>query len=160
MTAPLDLRDIQGNIVRAYGRYGFPHARYFLFHFDDGAAGRRAVLDLLPLVTTAERWSSAPDGLDRAGIERPKVALNLAFTWLGLLALEVPIAPLIQFPPEVIEGMAARAPLLEISCMKRSSQSFELGVGPVPCGTGSLDTGIARRFSRAWVARRNGGSPR
>lgn len=112
MTAPLDLRDIQGNIVRAYGRYGFPHARYFLFHFDDGAAGRRAVLDLLPLVTTAERWSSAPDGLDRAGIERPKVALNLAFTWLGLLALEVPIATLIQFPPEFIEGMAARAPIL------------------------------------------------
>lgn len=122
MTATLDLRDIQGNIVRAYGRYGFPHARYFLFHFEDGTAGRKAVRDLLPLVTTSERWTGSPDGPDISGVDRPKVTLNLAFSWLGLLSLEVPVATLAQFPPEFIEGMPARGPIL--SDVGPSGQEF------------------------------------
>ncbi len=33
----LDLHDIQGNIVKAYGRYGFPKGRYVFFEVCDAA---------------------------------------------------------------------------------------------------------------------------
>ena len=29
----LNLDDIQGNVMRAYGRYSFPFARYFFFKY-------------------------------------------------------------------------------------------------------------------------------
>ena len=45
MTIRLDLRDIQGNIIRAYGRFGFPHARYFFLHIADPMAGRAFIDD-------------------------------------------------------------------------------------------------------------------
>lgn len=109
MKEPLDLRDIQGNIIRAYGRYGFPHARYLLFHFDDAAAGRDLVLALTPLVTTSERWKGPLGG---GTVERPKVTLNIAFSWKGLAALDLPTQTLSGLPEEFIQGMPQRASLL------------------------------------------------
>ena len=35
MISKIDLPDIQGNIVKAYGRYGFPVARYVFYQIDD-----------------------------------------------------------------------------------------------------------------------------
>ena len=49
----LDLHDIQGNIVKAYGRYGFPRGRYVLFSVCNGAAGRKFVQALAPTITTS-----------------------------------------------------------------------------------------------------------
>ena len=43
MISSLDLADVQGNIVKAYGRYGFPLARYAFFAIDDGKLGRSLV---------------------------------------------------------------------------------------------------------------------
>ena len=41
MTKVLDLWDIQGNVVRPYGRFGFPVARYLLLNVRDGRLGRQ-----------------------------------------------------------------------------------------------------------------------
>ena len=43
MTRQLELADIQGNVVRAYGRYNYPVARYFFLHIDDAFKGRKFV---------------------------------------------------------------------------------------------------------------------
>lgn len=110
----LDLPDIQGNIHRPYGRYGFPYARYFLFHIKAGEAdaGRWFVDQLRHYVTTAEPWASSRTA-DQTGLRpKPPVALNIAFTWHGLLALDLPTATLRQMPDEFIEGMACRKHIL------------------------------------------------
>lgn len=112
MSGALDLRDIQGNILRAYGRYGYPHARYFLFHIREAAAGRHLVRILCPRVTTSERWADPRDPDNGAQVPRPPTTLNLAFTWKGLRALELPTETLAGFPPEFIEGMARRSQIL------------------------------------------------
>ena len=51
----LELGDLQGGILSAYGKIGFPRARYMLFHIDEGSAGRAFVERLRPLVTTDQR---------------------------------------------------------------------------------------------------------
>lgn len=113
MTAdPLDLRDIQGNVLRGYGRYGYPHARYFLFHIREATAGRALIAALLPRVTTAERWADPNDPETAGAAPRPACTLNMAFTWAGLRALALPTVTLSQFPREFIDGMAARCHIL------------------------------------------------
>ncbi len=112
MSRPLDLYDIQGNIVRAYGRFGFPHARYFFFHVAAGAVGRAFVRRLEPFITTAERWEGGPDDAQQGGVPRPQVTLNLGFSWRGLEALDMPTETLAQMPREYIDGMARRSSIL------------------------------------------------
>ncbi|HVN00394.1 MAG TPA: hypothetical protein VMT68_09280 [Caulobacteraceae bacterium] len=131
----LDLADIQGGLVRAYGRLGFPKARYFFFTVHDAAKGRRFVGALRPRVTTAARWVNpkrgepllrtrhpkVTDAIRARGLAdypgevqlvKPKVAINVAFSFLGLLALEVPTRTLRGMPDEFIDGMEKRAPML------------------------------------------------
>src|SRR3954452_24458016 len=117
----LDLRDIQGNIHRPYGRYGFPCGRYFLFHINrdrkdtrrgDCEVGRWLLDQIRPAVTTAEPWRNSTTPADAPVRDKPKVALNIAFTWKGLTALELPTATLRLMPDEFIEGMAARKAIL------------------------------------------------
>lgn len=108
----LDLRDIQGNILRAYGRYGYPHARYFLFHIREAKSGRAFIQALMPKVTTSERWVDPNDPENGALIERPKTTLNVALTWIGMRALDLPTVTLSQFPREFIDGMAPRSHIL------------------------------------------------
>ncbi|HZZ88183.1 MAG TPA: hypothetical protein VFE13_07585, partial [Caulobacteraceae bacterium] len=131
----LDQADIQGGILRAYGRIGFPKARYFFLGVRDGPKGRRFVEALRPHITTAARWTNPKrgepllrtrhprmtDALRAEGIEdyqgavqllKPKVALNIAFSFLGLLALEVPVRTLRGMPDEFIDGMEKRAAML------------------------------------------------
>jgi Dyp-type peroxidase family len=110
----LDLHDIQGNIHRPYGRYGFPYARYFLFHIRQGesAAGRWFIDQIRPSVTTAEPWRNSSTPKDSPVRERPVVALNIALSWKGLSALDLPTATLRLMPDEFIEGMAARKRVL------------------------------------------------
>jgi hypothetical protein len=88
MTSSLDLGDIQGNVLQGYGRYGFPHVRYFVFHFGNGPDGRKAVQELLPYVTTSARWDNPEEGAEITTVQRPKVTLNIAFTWLVRTAVQ------------------------------------------------------------------------
>jgi len=43
VTKQLDLLDIQGNILRAYGRFGYPVARYVFLNVRNAAKGREFV---------------------------------------------------------------------------------------------------------------------
>ena len=106
----LDLHDIQGNIVKAYPRLGFPKARYVFFRVNDGEAGRQFVLDLIPLITTSAPWAVSGNAAD--GTARPDVAVNVAFTFEGLLRLGVPQASLQTFPEEFAMGMRGRQGIL------------------------------------------------
>ncbi|WP_207455051.1 hypothetical protein [Azospirillum sp. SYSU D00513] len=111
----LELADIQGNILTAYGRLGFPKARYLVLSFDKKKApqAREFVNALRPKITTALRWPSSKDIPTGAVVaERPMVALNVAFTFDGLLALGVSIRTLRGMPDDFIEGMRARRTIL------------------------------------------------
>jgi deferrochelatase/peroxidase EfeB len=114
MAVTLDLADIQGNILGAYGKLGFPKGRFITLHVDDAAGGRKFVTDLLPEITTALRWESRRAKLAKHAVTvaRPKVAVNIAFTFYGLLALGIPIRTLRGMPDEFIDGMRDRAPML------------------------------------------------
>ena len=109
----LDLADIQGNILTAYGKLGFPKGRVLLFHVVSAPAGRAFVERLRTLTTSALRWpSSKKVATGAVVVPRPQATLNLAFTFRGLLALEVPVRTLRGLPDEFIDGMAARARML------------------------------------------------
>ena len=109
MSAHMDLWDLQGNIVRAYGRAGYPHGRHLFFHVETVAAGRAFLARLLPCVTKAIRWDAASPDPAR---HPPQVTMNLGLTWRGLWAMGVPTQALAELPPEFIDGMGHRAPLL------------------------------------------------
>ena len=106
MTSPLELADIQGNVVKAYGRYGFPQARYVFFRVDDAEKGRAFVRQITPLVTTSIPWS------DQSSVGIPAVAVNIAFTYQGLRHLDVPQDTLHGFPDEFTMGMKARRDII------------------------------------------------
>jgi len=99
--ARLNAADIQGFAMRGYT---FPVARFVLMEIANGEGGRALLLRILDQVTTAERWDVKPDS-----------TLNLAFTYAGLVRLGLPDAALLSFPVEFVQGMKARAPILEDS---------------------------------------------
>lgn len=103
----LDLLDIQGNIVRAYGRYNFPYARYVFLNIRDGKRGREFVAAVTKEVTTAGKWGEGPDD-----IKKPLSTVNIAFAYQGLKELELPRASLIGFPMEFVMGMKKRKDIL------------------------------------------------
>lgn len=112
MTRELNLADIQGNVMRAYGRYSFPFARYFFFHFDTAKGGRAFVEAVRKQVTTAVRWNAqdkaAKDGRSTKA-DKPNCTVNIAFTFMGLWNLEVPVRTLQGMPDVFAEGMKSRA---------------------------------------------------
>ena len=104
MTRTLNLNDIQGNVTRAYGRYSFPFARYIFFHINAPKGGREFINRVRQKVTTAARWPDQD--------ARPKCTTNIALTFPGLLALQLPVRTLQAMPDEFIEGMKQRAFIL------------------------------------------------
>jgi deferrochelatase/peroxidase EfeB len=117
MALKLDLSDIQGNVLIAYGRLGFPKARCVLLHINrNQAAKARAFLEeLRGKITTAELWPSSKTAnlsRDMVTAQRPDVAINVAFTFMGLLAMGVPVRTLRGFPDEFQQGMLDRAEIL------------------------------------------------
>lgn len=94
----LNASDIQGFSLRGYN---LPFARYLFLHITEAAKARVLIRRLLPLITTGQLWDKKPDS-----------TINLAFTHRGLVALELPLATLISFPPEFQLGMKARASIL------------------------------------------------
>jgi deferrochelatase/peroxidase EfeB len=103
MTKQLDLCDIQGNVVRAYGRFGFPIARYLLLYVSDGAGGRNWLAAILPHITHSGTWGKEP-----GGFARPTVTLNIAINHAGLAALDLPLESLNSFSAEFSMGMKKR----------------------------------------------------
>jgi Dyp-type peroxidase family len=95
----LDATDIQGFAMRGYN---FPYARYVFLKFLDAQKAREGLGQLIDDITTGEHWD---DG-------KPPTTVNIALTFRGLMALEVPAASLISFPVEFAEGMKARAKIL------------------------------------------------
>jgi hypothetical protein len=108
----LDLSDIQGNIHRPYGRFGFPHTRHLFYNIADPVAGRHFVQGVRPRVTTAEPWGEVATSGGSVRVQKPEITLNIGFTFLGLLALGFPIRTLRLLPDEFIEGMGSRAKIL------------------------------------------------
>lgn len=108
MTKQLDLADIQGNVIRAYGRFGFPKGRFFFLRIDDGDKGRAFVGTITKRVTTSVSWGPPPKGV----IPKPEAPINIAFTYQGLKALGLPTASLMGFPQEFIMGMKKRKAIL------------------------------------------------
>jgi deferrochelatase/peroxidase EfeB len=107
MTKVLDLWDIQGNVVRPYGRFGFPVARYLLLNVRDGRLGREWLAGLIPRITTSATWGDGPQG-----VPRPMATLNIAINHAGFVALDLPQASLNSFPHEFTMGMRKRKDII------------------------------------------------
>jgi len=105
MTTHLDLHDIQGNIVKGYGRYGFPVARYLFLRVNRQLAGQYFVLAIGQYITSAVNWNDA-------GMQVPVATTNIAFTYAGLKSLGIPRQSLQSFPDEFAMGMKARRDIL------------------------------------------------
>ncbi len=97
----IDLADIQGDIMRAYGN-AYARTTYVFVNVRDAEQGRAWLSSLVDRVTNAEPWTEG----------KPETALNLAFTCPGLQALGVPQKTLDSFSNEFRAGMADRATLL------------------------------------------------
>jgi len=108
----LDLADIQGNIVRPYGRYGFPITRHMFFNIGNAAAGRNFIDQLRGQVTTSERWRGVDENAGKDAPPRPLVCINVGLSFMGLYALGLPTRTLGNMPEEFIDGMAERWSIL------------------------------------------------
>ena len=106
----IDLHDVQGVVLKAYGRHGFPKARYIVFRIKEGGAGREFVRGLTPMITTSAPWGR--HGSESDGTAIPPATTNVAFTYHGLKALGVPRASLQSFPDEFAMGMRDRRDIL------------------------------------------------
>lgn len=95
----LNATDIQGFVLRGYN---LPVARYLFLHFEDATRARNLINRLLRKVTTGQTWDSG----------KPTSTINIAFTHLGLTALDLPGATLLTFPVEFQQGMKKRAAIL------------------------------------------------
>src|SRR3954451_5447197 len=91
----LDRHDIQGLVLRGYN---MPLATYLFYRFDTAAAARRWLASMVHPVTTAAEWEATPAW-----------CANLALTYPGLVALELPAGLLDGFPEAFRQGMAARS---------------------------------------------------
>ena len=94
----LNVADIQGFVLRGYN---FPFARYLLLELDGPEKGRDFVGQIIPHITTGQRWES-----------KPQSTVNISFTHKGLVRLGLPDATLLSFPVEFFQGMKARKEIL------------------------------------------------
>lgn len=94
----LDPTDIQGFVLRGYT---FPFARYLLLEIL-AMGGREFIAKLIKEITTGEHWDQG----------KPRTTVNVAFTYKGLLKLELPEPSLQSFPSEFVQGMKARGAIL------------------------------------------------
>ena len=94
----LDLDHIQGFVVRGYR---LPLAGFIFLRIDDASCAAAWIAEISNEVLTAAPWS-----------EKPSSGLNVAFSYAGLAALQLPGATLASFPPEFRDGMASRSEVL------------------------------------------------
>jgi len=126
---PVDIEfgDVQGNVLTAYGKLGFPYGRFGLVSVANPKSGRAFVEALRHRITTAVRWPShgMEFAIGRKGVPRPKVTINLAFTYSGLRALDVPTRTLRGMPDEFMDGMAARCDILGDNANENSLKNWD-----------------------------------
>jgi Dyp-type peroxidase family len=111
MDSALDLHDIQGNIIKGYGRYGYPKARYIFYTINDEKKARQFLQKLIERITTSAPWSIQADKNNTANI-KPTATTNIAFTYQGLKAIGVPRESLQTFPAAFCMGMKERRDIL------------------------------------------------
>src|SRR4051794_40968756 len=88
--------DIQGIVLSGYGH--LDHAVFTFLQVTEPAAARKWIAGLIPsLMTSKERPK---------GQQKPPNTLNLALSYCGMAALQVPDDALCTFPAEFQEGMA------------------------------------------------------
>src|ERR1035441_2194882 len=116
-TGAIDLADIQGDILQAYGNR-YCYTSYMFVGVADAERGRAWIRDHLDRITTAARWDGpGPDSTfnlalihARQGEDgRAASTFNLALPHAGLVALGVPTAVIQTFSDEFCHGMAGRA---------------------------------------------------
>jgi Dyp-type peroxidase family len=111
MDRALDLADIQGNILQEFVS-GYPAARFLLLRVTDASKGRQFVFEYRSKITTAQRWASSQAFTQANETTKPDIAINIGFTFMGFLALELPTRTLARLPPAFIDGMRKRAAIL------------------------------------------------
>ncbi|MEK6374414.1 MAG: hypothetical protein AABO58_17145 [Acidobacteriota bacterium] len=89
----LPLDQIQGFVVRGYTH---PRARHFMINIPNASAGKKFVVAVTPMITTARPWSV-----------KPATCCNIAFTRDGLSALGIDVANS-GLSIEFVEGAVAR----------------------------------------------------
>src|ERR1700734_2146078 len=72
----IDVTDIQGFALKGYN---FPFARYLLLELSHVKGARDFIGQTVQYLTTGERWQ-----------EKPLSTVNIAFTFPGLIKLELP----------------------------------------------------------------------
>jgi Dyp-type peroxidase family len=119
--ARMDLADIQGDILRAYGN-DYDCTTYAFVRIDCAPQQARAWFSgLLEHVTTAETWAPG---------EKPVTTLNVAVTAAGLRALGVSDEVVGTFSHEFRDGMATRSALLgDVGPSDPKTWEAGLGVG-------------------------------
>jgi Dyp-type peroxidase family len=110
----LPLAEIQGFILRSYGMDAL---RLFVLEVRNAAAAR-SVLGRLP-VTSGAVWDTKPD-----------FCVNVAITYAGLVALQLPSASLGSFPSEFAEGSVNRAAIVGDTGASAPGQWNQAFVGP------------------------------
>ncbi len=104
----VDLADVQGNILRSYGRdFGF--VRHLVLRVADPVRARAVIGEM------ASGDRSGPEVTTAAQAPRQEGfgwCLNLGVTYRGLAVLGVPADSLSSFPPEFRAGMIGRAAAL------------------------------------------------
>jgi len=109
MSTHIDLNDLQGNIVKGYGHYGYPKARYIFYRIHNEKSGREFVHAITPFITTGSPWEMT----SQSGAESsPAATTNISFTYQGLKNLGVSRASLQSFPEEFAMGMKPRKDIL------------------------------------------------
>ncbi|GLQ75413.1 Dyp-type peroxidase [Vibrio penaeicida] len=108
--AAIDLHDIQGNIIKGYGRFGYPHARYLFLSVRKEADARRFLRQIINNVTTSVPWGQP--GPNQEPVPKPLATTNVGFTYNGLKAIGVPQQSLQSFPQAFAMGMPARKDIL------------------------------------------------
>jgi Dyp-type peroxidase family len=94
--APLPLADIQGLILRSYGMDALS---VFILRVEKPQEARRLLGSLA--ITSGAGWETKPD-----------FCVNVALTYAGLAALQLPPDSLNSFPREFIDGAVARASIV------------------------------------------------
>lgn len=159
----LDLYDIQGNICKGYGRFGFPKARYCFLHFSDTAEAKLFLLDIINKITTAEPWTTTEEPATETSTHKesnkPSATMNIAFTYTGLASLKLPERSLKGFPVDFTMGMAARNVLLGDTGVSAPDQWDDIWQeGKVHAWVslnGESDSAIADQFSKLQVSLKN-----
>ena len=125
----IDVADLQGGIVRGYGKcFGF--ARHLFARVREPRSARAFVAGLADPVTTEEEWAG-----------HPETTLNVALSYRALTALELPAWVLDGFPQELREGMAARADRLgdDIGTWEADLRDLEVLIVVHAQSAGALD---------------------